>query len=249
MASVAAWRRPARHAHRLAAAPSDTVKILIGAAATLDPARQGDIGSAAVSAQLFEGLTAFDPQLKVAAGARRVVGPPRRRRDGSSSTCGPDLTFSRRLADHRRGRRPELAPDHRPGRHPSPLCRLIGDVDGALAYARGDEPTRRAVGLAADGLDVVVRLNRPAADFLSIVASPTFAVVPPGVGTDPRALEPGRRSSAAAATSSGGDDQKTTLAANDHYWAGTPAIADDRARPRHRRPEPGRRRSRTATST
>ena len=80
---------------------------------TLDPAAQGDIGSAAVSAQLFEGLTAFDPQLNVRPalaeswdlldGGRRIVFHLR-----------PDLTFSRRLADHRRRRRPELAPDHRP---------------------------------------------------------------------------------------------------------------------------------------
>ena len=64
MASVAAWVG-LRDTRIVAAAPSDTVKILIGAAATLDPAAQGDIGSAAISAQLFEGLTAFDPQLKV----------------------------------------------------------------------------------------------------------------------------------------------------------------------------------------
>jgi hypothetical protein len=45
----------------VAAAGTDSVKILIGAAATLDPAAQGDIGSAAISAQLFESVTAFDP--------------------------------------------------------------------------------------------------------------------------------------------------------------------------------------------
>ncbi|HLO35449.1 MAG TPA: ABC transporter substrate-binding protein, partial [Candidatus Deferrimicrobium sp.] len=46
------------------AAGGDTVRILIGAAGDLDPAAQGDIGSAAISAQLFEGLTAIDAQLQ-----------------------------------------------------------------------------------------------------------------------------------------------------------------------------------------
>ena len=46
------------------AAGSDTVRILMGAASDLDPAAQGDIASAAISAQLFEGLTAIDAQLQ-----------------------------------------------------------------------------------------------------------------------------------------------------------------------------------------
>ena len=74
---------------------------------------------------------------------------------------------------------------------PSPLVSLIGDVEGALAYAAGENPDPSSVGLTADGLDVEVRLTRPAADFVSVVASPTFAVVPPGVGEDSGALEPG----------------------------------------------------------
>jgi hypothetical protein len=46
---VAAAERPAR--------------IFLGEPATLDPAAAGDAGSAAVIAQLFEGLTAIDPSL------------------------------------------------------------------------------------------------------------------------------------------------------------------------------------------
>ena len=38
-----------------------TARILMGEPATLDPAAAGDAGSAAVIAQLFEGLTAIDP--------------------------------------------------------------------------------------------------------------------------------------------------------------------------------------------
>ncbi len=221
MASVAAWVG-LRDTRIVAAAPSDTVKILIGAAATLDPAAQGDIGSAAISAQLFEGLTAFDPQLKVRPalaeswdlldGGRRIVfhlRPNLTFSDGSPIT-GEDVVRSwLRIMD------PQA---------PSPLLSLIGDVDGALAYAHGQNPDPASVGLKADGLDVEVRLTRPAADFVSVVASPTFAVVPPGVGTDPRALEPAGFVGSGAYTLQSTDDTKTVIAANDHYWAGKPAI-------------------------
>jgi oligopeptide transport system substrate-binding protein len=109
--------------------------------------------------------------------------------------------------------------------HPSPLVSLMGDVAGALAYARGASADKAAVGLAADGNDVVVRLDRPATDFPSIVASPTFAIVPPGINAGPAALAAGDTFvgsggyvlSASTAT-------KSTLKANDHYWAGLPAI-------------------------
>ena len=43
-----------------AAASDGTARILLGAPSTLDPAAQGDAGSAAVTAQLFETLTTFD---------------------------------------------------------------------------------------------------------------------------------------------------------------------------------------------
>src|SRR6185369_1833041 len=221
VASVAAWVG-LRDTRSVAAAPSDTVKILIGAAATLDPAAQGDIGSAAISAQLFEGLTAFDPQLKVRPalaeswdildGGRRIVfhlRPNLTFSDGSPIT-GEDVVRSwLRIVDPKQ---------------PSPLLSLIGDVEGATAYARGQNPDPASVGLKADGLDVEVRLTRPAADFVSVVASPTFAVVPPGVGTDPRALEPAGFVGSGAYTLQSTDDTKTVIAANDHYWAGKPAI-------------------------
>ena len=221
VSSVAAWVG-LQDTRTVAAAPSDTVKILIGAAATLDPAAQGDIGSAAISAQLFEGLTAFDPQLHVRPalaeswdlldGGRRIVfhlRPNLTFSDGSPIT-GEDVVRSwLRIMD------PQA---------PSPLLSLIGDVDGALAYAHGQDPDPTSVGLKADGLDVEVRLTRPAADFVSVVASPTFAVVPPGVGTDPRALGPQAFVGSGAYTLQSTDDTKTVIVANDHYWAGKPAI-------------------------
>ena len=47
------------------AAARDSVTIVGGDPVTLDPAVQGDLGSAQVTAQLFETLTAFDPSLNV----------------------------------------------------------------------------------------------------------------------------------------------------------------------------------------
>src|SRR4051794_5977738 len=47
------------------AAADRTVRILTGAPTTLDPAAQGDAGSAAITAQLFESLTAFDANREV----------------------------------------------------------------------------------------------------------------------------------------------------------------------------------------
>jgi oligopeptide transport system substrate-binding protein len=219
VASIGVWRGigagPAN------AAPPDDLRILIGAAATLDPAAQGDIGSAAVSAQLFEGLTAFDPQLNVRPAlaeswdllddGRRVVfhlRPDLKFSDGSPIT-GDDVVRSwLRVID------PET---------PSPLVSLFGDVEGALAYSRGENADPASVGLKADGQDVEVRLTRPAADFVSIVASPTFAIVPPGID-GVGGLTPTGFVGSGAYVLETSSDEKTTIVANEHYWPGPPAI-------------------------
>jgi len=206
----------------VAAARPDSVNILIGAASTLDPAAQGDIGSAAVSAQLFEGLTGFDAQLQVRPalaaswdlldGGRRIVfhlRPNLTFSDGSPLT-GDDVVRSWMRI---------VSPDA-----PSPLLSLISDVEGALAYARGENSDPDSVGLSADGLEVEVRLTRPATDFVSIVASPTFAVLPPGVGEDPSALLPAGFVGSGAYILKAASDEKTTLTANERYWAGPPPI-------------------------
>jgi oligopeptide transport system substrate-binding protein len=206
-----------------AAAPADgSVRILLGAAGTLDPAAQGDIGSAAISAQIFEGLTAFDPELNVRPAlaaswdlfddGRRIVFHLR-----------PNLTFSDGSpitgADVVRSWLRILNP-----KAPSPLVSLIGDVEGALAYSRGENPDPASVGLTANGLDVEVRLQHPATDFPSVVASPTFAVVPPGLDDDPGALTPEGFVGSGAYVLKALAADKTTLAASDAYWAGSPAI-------------------------
>ena len=71
------------------------------------------------------------------------------------------------------------------------LAGLFDDVEGAVEYRTGANPDPASVGLRADGYDVEVRLRRPAAEFPAIIASPTFAVVPPGVGRDDDALQAG----------------------------------------------------------
>src|SRR6185503_20952316 len=112
-------------------------------------------------------------------------------------------------------------------KQPSPLASLALDIAGAEAYLRGQNPDASSVGLHADdgANTLTVDLVRPATDFPNIVSGPVFGVVPPGVGEDSIALEPGSEF-----VSSGGyqltaeSDIGGTLTANPHYWAGTPAI-------------------------
>jgi oligopeptide transport system substrate-binding protein len=206
----------------VAAARPDSVRILIGKPTTLDPAAQGDIGSAAVSAQLFEGLTAFDAQLK----ARPALAASWDLLDGGLRIVfhlRPNLTFSDGSpltgADVVRSWMRIVNPAA-----PSPLLSLIADVEGALDYAHGKTKDPASVGLKANGLDVEVRLTRPATDFVAIVASPTFAVLPPRVGDDPTALLPAGFVGSGAYVLKAASDTTSTLVANGHYWAGPPPI-------------------------
>jgi ABC-type oligopeptide transport system substrate-binding subunit len=206
-----------------AGADERPARILLGEPSSLDPAATGDAGSAAFIAQLFETLTAFDDALvlqptlaeswRVEADGRRIVFRLR-----------PDLTCSDgtelRAADVVRSWLRIIDPDA-----PSPLVSLMYDVVGARAYAEGNGALED-VGLRADdeANDVIVDLVRPAADFPTIVSSPTFAIVPPGID-GPGALQPdddfvasgGYQLVDAAPTS-------LTLRANPRYWAGEPAI-------------------------
>ena len=205
------------------AAEGDPVRILMGAAQDLDPALQGDIGSAAVSAQLFEPLTAIDGQLQT----RPALAGSWDFRDNGATVVfhlRPDLTFSDGsplgAADVVRSWFRIIDPAS-----PSPLVSLMGDVTGALAFARGESRDRATVGLSAEGNDVVVRLNRPATDFPTIVASPTFAIVPEAFDRNPGAVVPGDGFVGSGAyRMAAATPEKTTLVANDRYWAGRPAI-------------------------
>jgi ABC-type transport system substrate-binding protein len=198
------------------------LRLLIGEPSTLDPAAAGDAISAAVIAQLFEGLTAIDPQRtpRPALAARWELRDDGRTvvftlREGLRFSDGSPLT----AADVRRSWLRVIDPAA-----PSPLASLLYDVVGARAYATG-EGTADEVAIRAVGRTVEVSLTRPAGDFPAIAASPTLAVVPVGVGRDPAALQPGPDF-----VGSGGYVFAEAVAdglrlqANPHYWAGAPAI-------------------------
>jgi oligopeptide transport system substrate-binding protein len=213
---------PAADGPAAALAARDDARILVGEPATLDPAAAGDSSSAAVIAQLFETVTAHDPALVLRPalaeswttedGGRRVVfslRPGLAFSDGSSLTAADVVRSWLRVIDPER---------------PSPLASLLDDVEGAAAYRRGETDDPGSVGIAADGdRQVIVDLRRPVSDFPSIVASPTFGIVPPGF---PGSADGGR----AGDVVSGGyrvdrsAEDGLTLVANERYWAGRPAI-------------------------
>jgi oligopeptide transport system substrate-binding protein len=206
-------------------ASSRTVRILAGAPISLDPAVQGDAGSAAISAQLFESLTTFDSELRLQpalaeswkfdAGNRRVTF---QLRAGLTFSDGNPL----RPSDVVRSWIRVIDP-----RSPSPLASLALDIVGADAYLRGRSTDPATLGLHADDATntLTVDLARPASDFPNIVSGPTFAVVPPGLGNDAAALEPGPSFVASGGyVLSGATASGLTLSANPHYWAGPPAI-------------------------
>jgi ABC-type transport system substrate-binding protein len=208
------------------AAGSDRpVRILTGSPTTLDPAAQGDAGSAAITAQLFESLTSFDADLQV---RPALAESWQFSADGRQVTfhLRPNLTFSDgsplRPSDVARSWLRLIDPAR-----PSPLASLALDIAGADAYLRGTATDPATVGLHADDAvgDLVVDLVRPATDFVNIVAGPTFSVVPPGVGEGAAALTPGHDFVASGGyTLSGETASGLTLTANPRYWAGKPAV-------------------------
>ena len=196
-------------------APSGTVRILSGEPTTLDPVAQSDVGTAAVTAQIYESLTAFDPDLvlrpalagswDVQDGGRRVVfhlRPGLAFSDGTSITAADVVRSWMRVIDPV---------------HPSPLASLMGDVVGANDYLHRVSTDPTTVGLTASGSDIEVRLSHPASQFPAIVASPTFGVIPMGTPD-------GTVASGGYAVQSQTEDE-VVLKANPRYWAGSPAIA------------------------
>jgi ABC-type oligopeptide transport system substrate-binding subunit len=205
-----------------ARAAGDEVRILGGAPATLDPAAAGDAGSAAVISQLFETLTAIDPSLTVrpALAERWELADDGRRvtfhlRDGLRFSDGTPLDADDVVRSWLRVIDPQA---------PSPLASLMLDVEGARAYLAG-EAGAGEVGLRADGRRVEVDLVRPAGEFPSVVASPTFAVVPEGVGHDPGALDDRDFVGSGGYVLAEASESSLRLERNESYWAGPPAIA------------------------
>jgi len=107
---------------------------------------------------------------------------------------------------------------------PAPLAALMIDVKGARDHLAGRKTDPAAVGLKANGNDVQVELERPGADFPTIVSSPLFAVVPATVWRD------GRLGFGVDGVVSGGytvksaSDTEIVLQRNERFWAGPPPI-------------------------
>jgi oligopeptide transport system substrate-binding protein len=211
-----------RDARFVSAATRDDVKILVNEPTTFDPAATGDAGTAAIVAQLYETLTTYDANLplqpalaaswEVAADGKRVtfhLRPNLEFSDGSPLTAADVVGSWLRIIDPQ---------------HPGPLAALMIDVKGARDRLAGRSTDPAAVGISADGNDVIVDLERPGADFPAIISSPTFGIVPASVWRD------GGAGFGAGAVTSGGytvtsvTTAEITLARNEHYWAGPPAI-------------------------
>ena len=204
------------------AADPDEVRILAGEPATFAPAGQGDITTAAVTAQLHETLTTYDAalQLQPALAASWDVAE-----DGRNVVfhLRPDLTFSDGTpltAEDVVGSWLRLIDPS----DPSPLAALMIDVKGARAHLLGQSSDPAEVGLQANGLDVEVELERPGADFPAIVSAPIFAVVTPAVWRDGQdAFGVGQAVSGGYLVASSSSDE-IVLERNERYWAGPPAI-------------------------
>ena len=249
--------RPARDARRRMRirsrrpAADRPVRILTGAPTSLDPAVQGDAGSAAITAQLFESLTTFDLDLQL----RPALAESWRFDDGGRRVTfhlRPGLTFSDGTPLRPSDVVPELAPAHRPGpavaagvaraRHQGRRGRTCA---GARRIPRrsGCTPTIRPATWSSTSS------GRPPTSSTSSPAR-RFAVVPPGVGTDQAALLPGP-----GFVASGGYVLTGTTATRSEPDRQQPLLGrdagdlEDRARRRPRRAAARSRRSRTATST
>ncbi len=190
--------------------------------ATYDPAQQGDAGTAALLAQLFEGLTSFDASLEVkpALAQSWTVDPSGLQvafqlRPGLVFSDGTPLTADDVVASWLR-----ILDPARPG----PLASLLDDVAGAVAYRQGRGP-RSGVGISARNDTVSVKLVKPAAYFPAIAANPALAVAPPSeVPLLDSAQPPSPFVGSGAYTVSAEDATSITLRANTHYWAGPPSI-------------------------
>lgn len=214
---------PSEQGIALAARPAGVDAVIVGSQpSSWDPAAQSDYGSASTIAQVFEGLTAVDaagvvqPALaeswRLEDGGRRLVFTLREDlaySDGSPITAEDVVASWLRLVDPS---------------SPSPLASLMSDVVGAndrLAGRTGAE----AVGIRAEGRDVIVDFRRPSAYFPAVAASPTLAVLPPAAiaAFDGPNLPTDLIVSGAYRPTSQTLDT-ITLESNPRYWAGEPAL-------------------------
>jgi oligopeptide transport system substrate-binding protein len=203
-----------------AAGGGDRVTILVGTPASIDPAKHGDLGSAAYVSQLYETLTAVDPSLAIqpALAESWTIADDGRR---VTFTLRPGLTFSDGTpltADDvvRSWRRLFIPGD------PSPLASLAADVTGARDLLTGASTDTASLGVRAEGdRTVVVDMEHGGGDLPAIVSGAPFAVVPPGVGDAEIIPDPGRMVVSGAYTLDRVDPDRFVLKANPRYWQGS----------------------------
>ncbi len=218
-------------------AASGAVTILGAAPVTLDPAAQGDIGSAQVTAQLFETLTAFDASLTI---------QPALASGWLSSNGGRTITFSLRpnltfsdgsaltAADVVRSWLRLLNPAH-----PSPLASLLDEIHGARAYLGGQTSDPSSVGLKAEGNSVVVTFDSPATDFPALVSGPSFGIVPASID-DPATLTAGSFVGSGGIPAGQADRFRADPDRQQGVLGRTAADRHDPPADHDQRPEPGR---------
>jgi oligopeptide transport system substrate-binding protein len=202
-------------------AASDEVRIAGVELANFDPALSGDIASGAILANLYEGLTAFDPQLAVRPALARSwdVDPQWRHivfhlRDGLTFSDGTPLGPQDVVRSWLRLLKPQS---------PGPLAGLLSDVEGVPEYLSGTGDSSKVAITALPGA-IDVRFWRSAPWFIAATASPALAIVPPGLDPAGASAVPGSFVGSGAYVVKAIDATGMTLGANAHYWAGTPAI-------------------------
>ncbi len=206
-----------------AARPEGADLVIAGASTVAwDPALAGDAQSASVLAQVWEGLTTFDPAAQV---------QPALAESWEVSEGGHRLTFTLRPGITFSDGTPITSPDVVASWlriidpvTPGPLSGLLTDIIGAAEYMAGTA-SASDVGLRADEDRVVVDFVRPASWFPAAAAAPTLAVVPsslPAAASGP--VLPDDLVVSGAYIPSDQDEDGFLLTANPRYWAGTPAI-------------------------
>ncbi len=208
---------------RTFAASNGSVTFLAGEPASIDPAHHGDLGSAQYVSQLYETLTAVDPQLNIRpalAASWQVTDNGTKvtftLRDNLEFSDGSPLTAADVVHSWRRLFDPQ---------NPSPLASLMADVKGARELLSGQTTDTSTLGVSApDAKTVVVDMVQGGGNLPAIVSSAPFAIVPPSVGNAEISPAPGAMVGSGAYTLASVSADAWTLKANPHYWAGKPAV-------------------------
>jgi oligopeptide transport system substrate-binding protein len=198
------------------------LRVLGSAPLTWDPAHMGDATSAAVVAQVFDGLTMLDYNNNV---------QPALASSWTVSADGTHVDFTMRSDIKFSDGTPITAQDVVDSwfrlidpQQPSPLVSLMSDVAGVNDYLAG-RAQRTAVGLHAENGHVLVDLARPASYFVSVTSSPSLAVVPHSMfNSFAGASLPTSPVVSGAYKPSSMTDTTLRLEGNSNYWGGAPRL-------------------------